>query len=388
MVSVVLLFTSNALAQINAVYIENNVGQVPLQDSILAFANDGTGALTPIQGKFLTNGTGVFATPKVDSPGLTAENEIVVNSAGTLLLAVNGGSNTISVFSIASTGALKLLSTTPYDSLGSDPVSIGLDETSPAGPYVVVANAAADPSQPGFTPGIQGFFLDESTGILTPANSSFNYGGLSPSQAVAAPSGRFEFVLGGGNLCSYSVGNAGLLVINNCFAPNVGTIFLGAVTHPKQRVIYAGQPGAHLLSVFTYSKAGNLAFQRDVANQGSLVCWLTTNKAGTRLYTSESGTTGTAGTVTVYDISGANFLKPVQLQHFTLTANGANIANLKLDPTEQFLYVLAVNESGTAANYLHVVAVASDGTLTETAAPLKLNIPTGEIPQGLAVAMR
>src|SRR5689334_6313221 len=152
-------------AQVNAVYVENNVGQVPLKDSIIALSNNGSGVLTPIKpGQFPTNGTGVFATPKVNSPGLRADNEVVVNAAGTLLLTVNGDSNTLSVFSIASDGSLTLLSTTPYPSLGSDPVSIGLAEGSPAGDYVVVANQAADPLQPNQTPNIQGFLLDEATG--------------------------------------------------------------------------------------------------------------------------------------------------------------------------------------------------------------------------------
>jgi hypothetical protein len=121
LLSLVLACTTAAVAQVNAVYVENNVGQSPNKNSIIALKNDGTGKLSPI-GKFLTNGTGVFATPKVGSPSLQADNEVVVNAAGTLLLAVNGGSNTISVFSIASNGALTLLSTTPFPSLGSDPV--------------------------------------------------------------------------------------------------------------------------------------------------------------------------------------------------------------------------------------------------------------------------
>jgi 6-phosphogluconolactonase (cycloisomerase 2 family) len=392
LLSLVLVCTTAAVAQVNAVYIENNVGQLPNKNSIIALKNDGTGKLSPItSGSFLTNGTGVFATPKVGSPSLQADNEVVVNAAGTLLLAVNGGSNTISVFGIANNGVLTLLSTTPFPSLGSDPVSIGLDENSPAGPYVLVVNQAADPAQPGQTPNIVGFFLDETTGTLTPANSSISYpDGSLPAQALASPSGKFEYVvqfMGGGSLCSFSVGAGGLLNANNCFLPNLDPVFLGAAVHPKQRVVYVGQPAASVISVFTYNNAGNLAFQRVFANTGSLICWLTTNKAGTRLYTVESGATGAGSPLTVYDISGANFVAPVQLQHFTMTNLGDNATNLKLDPTEKFLYVLSVNESNTAGNFVHVLNVATDGTLTETLTPLKLPIHAGEIPQGLAVAM-
>src|SRR5436305_5578970 len=97
LLTLVLALSAASVAQVNAVYIENNVGQIPNKNSILALKNDGTGKMTPIKpGSFLTNGTGVFATPKVDSPSLQADGEVVVNAAGTLLLAVNGGSNTIS----------------------------------------------------------------------------------------------------------------------------------------------------------------------------------------------------------------------------------------------------------------------------------------------------
>jgi hypothetical protein len=391
--ALVLAFSAASVAQVNAVYIENNIGQLPNKNSILALSNDGTGKLTPIKpGSYLTNGTGVFATPKVDSPGIQADGEVVVNAAGTLLLAVNGGSNTISVFGISNTGALTLLSTTPYPSLGSDPVSIGLSETSPAGAYVTVVNQAADPAQPNQTPNVVGFFLDETTGILTSANTSITYPVASiPAQAVPSPSGKFVFIvqfMDGGSFCSNSIGAGGLLVPNNCFLPNLDPVFLGAAAHPKQRVLYVGQPGASAVSVFTYNVAGNLAFQKTVANSGALVCWMTTNKAGTRLYTIESGATGAGSTVTVYDISGANFTSPMQLQHFTMINKSDNGTNAHLDPTEKFLYVLGVNESGTAANYLHVLNVSSaDGTLTETVNPLLLPIHSGEIPQGLAVAM-
>ena len=237
LVTLFLVLATIASAQVNALYIENNVGQAPNKNSILALKNDGTGNLTPIApGQFLTNGTGVFVTPKVGSPSLQADGEVVVNAAGTLLLAVNGGSNTISVFGISNTGVLTLMSTTPFPSLGSDPVSIGLDETSPAGPYVTVVNQAADPAQPNQTPNIVGFFLDETTGTLTSANTSVTYPmGSLPSQALASPSGKFEFIvqfMGGGSFCSFSVGAAGLLVANNCFLPNVGPAFLGAAVHP------------------------------------------------------------------------------------------------------------------------------------------------------------
>jgi 6-phosphogluconolactonase (cycloisomerase 2 family) len=129
-----------------------------------------------------------------------------------------------------------------------------------------------------------------------------------------------------------------------------------------------------------------LALGKVIVNPGSLICWLTTNPAGTVLYTVETGTR----TLTVYDISGSNFLKPVQIQHFTLKAGTDEPTNLKLDPTGQFLYVLGLQPNGqTPGNFLHVLNVSSvDGSLTETVNPIKIQVHAGEVPMGLAVVMK
>src|SRR5258707_13545729 len=101
------MLSTVAIAQVNAVYVVSNIGQVPNSNSIIAFSNDGTGKLTPIKGSpFKTTGTGVFNSNSIMSPAFQADQEVVVNSAGTLLLAVNGDSDTISSFSINSTGSL------------------------------------------------------------------------------------------------------------------------------------------------------------------------------------------------------------------------------------------------------------------------------------------
>jgi 6-phosphogluconolactonase (cycloisomerase 2 family) len=382
------IFTVAATAQVNAVYVESNIGQVANHNSIYAFSNDGTGKLTPIQGSpFLTSGTGVFSSIPSGAPGFQADQEIVVNQTGNLLFAVNGHTNTVSAFEINGTGGLTLTNTIPSN--GQDPVSLGLDESSLAGPQLTVVNQASDPGQTGGTPNITSFLVDETTGNLTPvANSTIAYpAGSLPADAVVSPSGKFVFTvqfMGGGALTSYDVGAGGLLNLNNSQIPVRGPVFLGAAVHPKQRVVYAGMPAVNMFGVYTYNTAGLLALGKVIVNPGVLLCWMTTNAAGTRLYTAES----TSNTVTVYDISGGNFLKPVQLQHFALMTGG-NPTNLKLDPTGAFLYVLGLNETGTTANFLHVANVSSvDGTLTETLAPLKIPIHAGEIPQGLAVVMK
>jgi len=118
---------------------------------------------------------------------------------------------------------------------------------------------------------------------------------------------------------------------------------------------------------------------------GQQVGWMTSDSKGTVLYTAEPS----SNSVTVYQINGSNFTKPKQLQHLVLKTGG-EATNLKLDPTGAFLYVLALNNPpGGTGNFLHVLNVSStDGSLTETLAPVSIPVPSGEIPQGLAVALK
>jgi len=390
LLTAILMVGTAALAQVNAVYVESNIGQLPNKNSVYAFSNDGTGKLTPIKGSpFATGGSGVFEMNSVFSPGFQSDQQIVVNAAGTLLFAVNGDTNTITSFAINSDGSLKNL--TSAASNGQDPVSIGLDEISPAGAQMTVVNQADDPLQTGGTPNITTFTVNEATGVLTPvANSTINYpAGSLPAQALVSPSGKFNFVvqfMDGGLLTSYNVNTDGTLAANNSMLPVRGPVFLGAAAHPKQRAVYVGMPAVNQMGVYTYSTAGVLALGKVIVNQGSLICWLTVDPTGSHLYTIETGTR----TITVYNVSGGNYLKPLQVQHLTLKAGTDEPTETKIDPTGNFLYVLGLQPNGqTPGNFLHVLNIsATDGSLTETLNPIKIPVHAGEVPQGLAVVMK
>jgi 6-phosphogluconolactonase (cycloisomerase 2 family) len=254
---------------------------------------------------------------------------------------------------------------------------------------MTVVNQNADPGQTGGTPNLTSFDVS-SAGVLTMVkNSTIDYPtGSEPSQALVSPSAKFLFAtqfMGGGALTSYDIGAGGLLVLNNSLIPTKGTNFLGAVANPKQRAIYVGLPDVNMVGAYTYSTAGVIAFAKLTVNPGQQVGWLTTDAKATVLYTAEPS----SNSVTVYQISGANFNKPKQLQHLTLMPGG-EATNLKVDPTGAFLYVLGLNNPpGGVGNFLHVLNIsATDGTLTETVAPTSIPVATGEIPQGLAVALK
>src|SRR5215469_5852260 len=161
------------------------------------------------------------------------------------------------------------------------------------------------------------------------AGSTINYPALSlPAQALVSPSGKFVFVvqfMSGGLFTSYSVGSTGLLTTVNSMIPVRGPVFLGATAHPKQRAVYVGMPAVNQMAVYTYSTGGTLAFAKDIVDPGSLICWLTTDPGANHLYAIETGTR----TVTLYNISGSNYLKPLSVQHFTLKPGTDEPTNVK-----------------------------------------------------------
>lgn len=383
-------FAATGFAQQNLLYINANVGLCPTctagHNQMLIFSVSSTGTLTKIAGKYPTGGTGVYHQP----PGneIEADQQVIINKAGTLLFAVNGNSNTVAVFNINADGTLTAIPGSPFPSNGPQPASLGLLEDVKIGggnSIMVVANKDNDPLQPPTMPNFSTFTVSP-TGTMT-LNASGTVvlpTGSSPSQALINQKGDLlfgmEFIGNGtqGSLTSYRISKTGTLTpVTTVLTPNNGKFFLGEVQHPVNSVLYTGLPDQSLVGVYTFGAvSGNLIFDQTQPTVGQLPCWLVINKAGTRLYVAETG----SSSVTVYDTT--NSTAPVQLQHFVVKGGGSfGPTNLVLDPTEQFLFVL----SGST---LHELTVASDGTLTETHNPRVLPVPTGTIPTGMATLMK
>jgi hypothetical protein len=147
--------------------------------------------------------------------------------------------------------------------------------------------------------------------------------------------------------------------------------FLGEILHPSQRVLYAGLLSTSQLGVYAFNRGGLISFVHAIPNSGIDICWLKTNAAGTRLYTSESVTLS----ITVYDITDA--LNPVQLQHAILIGANRPVTNIALDPTEAFLYAVA-------GQMVHVLNVDANGLLSENVSPIVLPVAPDDSPLGLA----
>ncbi len=370
----------------NFVYVE---GDDPARNAIFAFARNNTdGSLAQLPGSpFSAAGLGIaFATTL--GP-FELDQAIILNSTDTLLFAVNGGSDTIAVFNINVDGSLVPVAGSPFPSGGSNPVSVGLSNDN----VLVAVNQSQDPNHPGSPPPNYTSFRVGPQGQLTPIpNSTISIDpGSSPSQALISPDGSLmfgaEFL--GGTLRTLQIQADGRLIQADAqpLPPSefVGTGAaaqpLGLAVHPTQNLLYVGFVLVNKLGVYRYNDEGKLDFLRTVPVSGQLPCWVLINRAATRLYTSNT----LDPSISVYDISG-DPSTPLEIQTVKLRSTG-NSVQFALDSTEKFLHVVTQGQSLTSppsSNAMNILAVASDGTLTEVpSSPNILPVASKVRPQGV-----
>ena len=367
-----------AFAQKNLVYINGNITATG-QNAVIALLNDGAGNLTPLAGSpFATGGTGVAgAGDLLDDAQWDSDGELAINSAGTLLFAVNGHSNNFSAFNLNADGTLTLIPGSPFASGGTQPASIGYKDNALGSgvSMMVMANKDSDPFQTQTAPNYTTFQVS-ATGVPTlNAGSTFTLPvGSSPAHILVprkAPQFFFGILFLGKNVSTYKLSRAGMMTKTSSL--NTTGANVGGVLHPKVRDMYVTMPGVNKLTVMSYDTANNLSLVTTLPSPGDAPCWAATNKAGTRLYIGET----VSGSVTVYDITDPENL--VQLQHLVLSGTMPYATHTRLDPTEKFLYVL------DRQRVLHVLDVAGDGTVAENRAPFNLGLSVGNVPLGLSV---
>lgn len=321
-------------------------------------------------------GIGVFDPTFALGP-FDSDQNLIENANGTMLFAVNSGSNTIAVFNIDSDGSLSAINGSPFPSGGSDPVSVGLK-----GDTLLVVNKDQDPAQnsslvlPNYTT-----FTVQPNGALTPipgSTVSVEYGS-SPSQSLIGSVGSVAFGADflGGLLQSFSIDPFGHLLQNLPQAlPN--SIFtglagghqpLGMRTHPFLPILYVDITPVSKVAIYTYDLLGHLTFVRSVADSGAAPCWAIVNHAGTRLYATNTGD----NSITVYSL--ADPLNPVEIQNFPMDNTTGAVFSTVIDHTDSWIYVSSEQSTASAtpaANAFHALKVASDGTLTEPFPPTVL----------------
>jgi 6-phosphogluconolactonase (cycloisomerase 2 family) len=348
------------------VYVNDNTTGV---NTIAGFARHADASLTPLAGSpFVAGGTGTGSS-------LASQGALQITADGRFVVAVDAGSNQISVLRVEHDGTLKLLPGGVVSSDGTNPVSIAIHDN-----LVYVANAG--PTGSNYT----GFTLSPS-GRLDPL----------PGSTVALPDGSLPgdvtFNATGANLIgtrigtvagtflidSFSVGSNGLLIAAAAspFAAQAAGPFGSEFNpaDPSQLFVSNAHQGAGQGSVSTFVAAGDGTLSAvspsPFANGQSGTCWVDVNTSGTALFAVNTG----SGTISSYSIgtNGALTLAgntPVSVQA------GVGAVDLRLGPAGKTLWV---DES--KANQIGVFAV--NGTsLTQLPS---VTLPAGASAAGIVV---
>lgn len=385
------------------VYVESNLKGTNA-NSIYAFTQKSDGHLETVAGSpFATAGSGVQYSGYNIGP-FDSDQEIITNPQHTLLFAVNSGSDTIAVMHIGAGGSLTPVEGSPFPSGGSDPVSLALD-----GDTLFIANQSGDFARPSTTLPNYTTMRVQHDGTLVPVfglgNETTNdtahafqqtvsvAAGSSPSQVLLVPGLHLAFtddfiggLLGGlryddqGGLHALPAIALPAAEFNN--DNTTPRLPLGLWANPGEPVLYVGYVTVNKMGVYRIGQGGALEFLRTVPNAGKGICWIRSNRSGSRLYSTDT----TTNQISVYDSSDPEY--PLEIQTLTLQGPGQAF-QLSVSQDGKSLFALSQRSSMTLpageGNALHVLTIKPDGTVVEEAPPIVLTETNLARPQGIAV---
>jgi 6-phosphogluconolactonase len=319
-----------------AVYVMTNAAA----NAVLAYERGPDGSLSePVS--FATGGAGTGA-------GLGSQGALVLTGNGRWLLAVNAGSDELSVFLVTSKG----LFLTDRASTGGDmPISV----TEHRG-VVYVLNAGGDG-------GITGFRLLP-WGRLWPIHGSkqpLSGAGTGPAQVEFTPDGDFLVVTEKmtNSILTYAVDGRGAASRPRVQASAGETPFGFAFAGRDLLVVseaFGGAPDASATSSYDIGRHGTLrAISASVGTTETAACWTVVSKNGKYAYVTNTG----SGTVTGYEIGRSGSLSLLDADGVTgVTGPGSAPIDADFSGNGRFLYVLN-GGNGTISGF----SVDSDGSL-------------------------
>jgi 6-phosphogluconolactonase len=365
---------SPPLRVVGQVYINDNTAPV---NTVAAFNRLADGTLTPVAGSpFAVGGSG---TGHADA----SQGSLELSADGRYLLAVDAGSNQISVLRIKPDGSLQIAEGSPVASNGVDPVSIAVSDD-----LVYVANAG-----PGSNPGdtnYTGFTLNPGGHLRAIPDSTYPLASNSKPGDVLFNRDGNRLVgarIASSQIDSFTVGHDGRLTTApgspydaQAFSPAQGYGQLGSEfspTDPDQLFVSdahvaAGGPAPGLVSSFTDAADGTLTpiAGSPVGNDGIASCWVEISHDGKYLFAVNTA----SATISSYSIGIGGTL--TFLYSTPPGEIGAGAEDARLSPDGSTLWVV---ESGTNAVTGFSV---SGGTLTPLSSAAG---PSGATPSGIVV---
>jgi 6-phosphogluconolactonase len=350
----------------------NSQGYVYLNDNtagtntVAAFVRHGDGSLTPVPGSpFPAGGAGL-------GTGLASQGAIQVSSDGRYVLAVDAGSNQISVLRIERGGALAPVPGGVVSSGGVQPVSLAEHDG-----LVYVANAGAADSN--FT----GFRLSWDGRLRPLPGSTVSLGSTAQPGDVLFNSTGTNLVgtlVGTSQIDSFRVAfNGRLISASGSPFPAQGLGPFGSEfrpTNPDQLFVSNAHnvgAGTGTVSAFDVARDGTLFSigGSPFADDQTAPCWVEISHDGEFLFTVNTA----SGSISSYSIAWNGALKLLGSTPVSAQA-GVGAVDARLSPDGRTLYV-----DETAARAVGVFAV-NGGQLTEQAS---VALPAGAAAAGLAV---
>jgi 6-phosphogluconolactonase (cycloisomerase 2 family) len=346
------------------VYINDNTAGT---NSVAAFDRHADGTLSPVAGSpFVAGGAGTGA-------GLASQGALQASSDGRYLIAVDAGSNQLSVLRIKPDGGLMLLPNGVVSSGGVTPVSVAVHDN-----LVYAANAGTGGSN------YTGFSVNAGGHLRPLTGSTVSLpDGAQPGDVLFNPTGTtlVGTRVGTSQIDSFSVGTGGLLTAA-ASSPTAAQA-LGPFgsefrpTDPSQLFVTNAHAGPGAGSVSAFSVAGDATLSSidssPFTNGQSGTCWVEISHDGRFLFAVNTG----SGTISRYSVNAAGSL--TLLGNTPLRATGAvGAVDARLSPDGGTLFV---DESRAAAVATFAV---NGGDLTELPSS-PTSLPAGATPAGLVV---
>jgi 6-phosphogluconolactonase len=357
--------STGASPVVGHVYVNDNTKGT---NTIGAFDRHADGTLTPLAGSaFPTGGAGT-------GTGLAEQGAIQITSDGRFVIAVDAGSDQVSVLRIHPDGSLRLVSHGVVSSGGAQPDSVAV-----FGDLVYVANSGTgNANYTGFRLGSNGrlFPIPGSTVSLAanaaPADVLFNGTGTKLVGTEVGTSVIDSFTVGFDGRLTKAPGSPfaaqGLGPFGSEFRP----------TNPDQLFVSNAHnvgAGTGTISAYTDSRDGTLTSigASPFADDQTAPCWIEVTHDGQFLFTVNTG----SGEISRFSIAPDGSLTLLGSTPVGQTG-GVGAVDARLSPDGQFLYV---DESRIGKVGAFAV---NGGNLTElSTSPFAL--PAGATPAGIAV---
>jgi 6-phosphogluconolactonase len=334
-----------------AVYTMNNASDA---NRVVAFSRNAKGDLKPA-GSYPTGGKGLGA-------GLGNQGALAMTDDGRWLIAVNAGSNELSVFSVRNDS---LVLVDVVSSGGVRPISVAVSDNLV---YVLNAGGAA-----GSTDNITGFYLTQHGHLLAVSGSTrpLSAGDVGPAQISFGLRGDVVLVSekNSNRICGFAIddeGRAGPAVTN----ASSGATPFGFAVSSNGHVFVSEAPGSALSSYRLHANGSLSLITASVTNHQAAACWTILSKNEKYAYTANAGN----NTISVYEVANDGGIKLSSSAGIPAPADVHPI-DMAISNEGRFLYSLN-DTSGTIVGF----RVDEDGSLSRISAIGGLpNLVTGLI---------